>query len=60
MGVIVKMAKRKPRTARSMGLSDEEVAAALGISLRRLVEALDEAGLCRCPKKATRCRHPAS
>ena len=34
------------RKARSMGLSDEEIAKALGISLKRFVEALYEAGLC--------------
>jgi hypothetical protein len=50
----VKMALRKPRTARSMGLSDIELAEALGISLKRLVDALNEAGLCRCSEKATR------
>ncbi len=37
-----------------MGLSDKELAEALGISLKRLVNALNEAGLCRCPEKATR------
>ena len=50
----MKMALRKPRTARSMGLSDIELAEALGISLKRLVDALNEAGLCRCPGMATR------
>jgi hypothetical protein len=50
----VKMALQKPRTARSTGLSDIELAEALGISLKRLVDALNEAGLCRCPEKATR------
>ena len=37
-----------------MGLSDIELAEALGISLKRLVDALNEAGLCRCSEKATR------
>ena len=37
-----------------MGLSDIELAEALGISLEQLVDALNEAGLCRCPEKATR------
>jgi hypothetical protein len=50
----VKIALRKPRTTRSMGLSDKELAEALGISLKRLVDALNEAGLCRCPEKSTR------
>ena len=50
----MKMALRKPRTARSMGLSDIELAEALGISLEQLVDALNEAGLCRCPGEATR------
>jgi hypothetical protein len=50
----VKMALQKPRTAGSTGLSDIELAEALGISLKRLVDALNEAGLCRCPEKATR------
>ncbi len=49
----MKMALRKPRTALSMGLSDTELAEALGISLKRLVDALNEAGLCRCPENAT-------
>ena len=31
-----------------------ELAEALGISLKRLVGALNEAGLCRCPEKAAR------
>jgi hypothetical protein len=52
MRVAVKMTNRKPRTARSMGLSDEEVAKMLGIRLERLVNALDEAGLCRCPRRS--------
>ena len=50
---MVKMALRKLRIARSMGLSDIELAEALGISLKRLVAALNEAGLCRSPEKAT-------
>lgn len=37
-----------------MGLSDMELAEALGISLKRLVGALNEAGLCRCPENAAR------
>ncbi len=49
---VVKMAKRKPTTTLSMDLSDEEVAQALGISLKRFVDALDEAGLCRCPRRS--------
>ena len=48
------MALRKSRTERSMGLSDKELAEALGISLKRLVDALNEAGLCRCAEKVTR------
>lgn len=48
------MALRKPRTARSLGLSDIELAEALGISLKRLADALNEAGLCRCLENATR------
>ena len=47
------MALRKPRTARSIGLNDIELAEALGISLRQLVAALNEAGLSRCPEKAS-------
>jgi AraC-like DNA-binding protein len=50
----VSMALRKPRTERSMGLSDNELAEALGISLKRLVDAFNEAGLCRCAGKVTR------
>ena len=45
MRLIVKMAKREPRTARSTGLSDKEIAEALGISLERFVAVLVEAGL---------------
>jgi hypothetical protein len=52
--LIVRIALRKPRTERSMGLSDKELAEALGISLKRLVDALNEAGLCRCAEKVTR------
>lgn len=52
MRVAVKMTNQNPRTARSMGLSDEEVAKMLGIGLERLVDALDEAGLCRCPRQS--------
>jgi hypothetical protein len=37
-----------------MGLSDIELAEALGISLEQLVDALNEAGLCRCQENATR------
>jgi len=37
-----------------MGLSDNELAEALGISLKRLVDALNEAGLRRCAEKGTR------
>lgn len=36
-----------------MGLSDIELAKALGISLGLLMVALNEAGLSRCPEKAT-------
>ena len=50
----MKMAPLKSRTARSRGLSDTELAEALGISQQLLVGALNEAGLCRCPKKAVR------
>ncbi len=53
----MKMALRKPRTMRSIGLSDKELAEALGISLKRLVDALNEAGLCRCPEKAKKSGH---
>ena len=52
MRVAVKMTNRKPRTVPSMCLSDEEVAKMLGIRLERLVNALDEAGLCRCPRRS--------
>jgi hypothetical protein len=48
------MALPKSRATRSTGLSDIELAEALGISLKRLVGALNEAGLCRCPEKAAR------
>lgn len=41
----MQMVLRKPRTARLMGLSDIELAEALGINLKRLVDALNEAGL---------------
>lgn len=47
------MALRKPSTARSIGLSDIELAEALGISLERLVDALNEAGLGRRPGHGT-------
>ena len=50
---MVKMALRKRRIAQSMGLSDIDLAEALGISLKRLVAALNEAGLRRCPEKTT-------
>jgi hypothetical protein len=50
---MAKMTLLKSRTARSMGLSDIELAKALGISLERLVVALNEAGLRRCSEKAT-------
>jgi hypothetical protein len=43
------MALRKPSTTRLIGLNDIELAEALGISLERLVDALNEAGLCRRP-----------
>jgi hypothetical protein len=45
------MALQKPKSSQSIGLSDRELAEALGISLERLVDALNEAGLCRCPER---------
>jgi hypothetical protein len=55
----VSMALQKPRTAQSRGLSDIELAEALGIRLQRLVDVLNEAGLPRCLDKATRQRFKA-